>query len=171
MQDAIKAVKEQPDNKVRTRTLWGQYKTLEQERQEQKANEQQDRNEREAMKTEQAWRDKNEEAKWEQRRKTHPKQGPQTLAKTYFDEKGKHIHEKRKVLKHINKQVHSMANPQIQKATNKQDERYERQIRKDVLRLQRKAEAEKQDSEPQQEDTDTITKYLATRTGRGQVQA
>jgi hypothetical protein len=113
------------------------------------------------MKTEQAWKDKNEKEKWEQRRKTHPKQGPQTLAKTYFDGKGKHIHEKKKVLQHINKQVHAMANPQIQKATNGLDEQYEKQIRKDVQRIQKGAGTKEQDWEPQQEDTDTITKYLA----------
>jgi hypothetical protein len=59
MQEAINAVKEQPSNKARTRTLWERYKTLEQDRQEQEANEQQNQNEKEAMKTGQAWKDNN----------------------------------------------------------------------------------------------------------------
>ena len=97
------------------------------------------------MKTEQAWVEKNEENKWAQRRKTHPKQGPPTLAKTYFDKKGVHIHEKQKVLQHINKQVHAMANPAIQKATHELDKQYEKQIRKDVRRIQQEAGGQKQD--------------------------
>jgi hypothetical protein len=54
-----------------------------------------------------------------------------------------------------------MANPMIQKATHELDKQYQKQIRKDAQRIQKEAGKQKQDWEPQQEDTDTITKYMA----------
>jgi hypothetical protein len=128
LRNAVNANNTRPRHKEENRMLWITYKRKQQQRQEERANEQQQENDRQATLTEQAWRDKNEKEKWAQRTKTIPKKGPPTLAKTYFDEEGEHIHGAREVLHHINDEVHSMANPSLLQAKSEANKRYERTI-------------------------------------------
>jgi hypothetical protein len=157
--EAHEGINQQPKRRKRNRCLWERYKTLETQKMEEEANKQQDREEREATKTENAWKQNRERDKWAQRARTFPKKGPQALQKTFFDEDGNHVHESIKVKRYINAQVHSMANPGILKATTPEHKLFEEETLQQVEWIAGKS-AMTQDWTPEEQDVDTIIDYL-----------